>query len=66
MNLILDRAETISNKNIERVKALNGGIAILHRMAYQGEYFLNVCGEIWVALALFRFLTHLPLKNDIK
>lgn len=45
MNWILDHAETISDKNIERVKALGGGIAIQHRMAYQGEYFLNRYGE---------------------
>jgi predicted amidohydrolase YtcJ len=35
-----DHCETISNGNIERVKALGGGIAIQHRMAYQGEYFI--------------------------
>lgn len=40
-----DHAETISEKNLERVKALNGGIAIQHRMAYQGEYFINRYGR---------------------
>ena len=35
-----DHAETISPRNIERVKALGGGIAIQHRMAFQGEYFV--------------------------
>jgi predicted amidohydrolase YtcJ len=35
-----DHAETISERNLERVKALGGGIAVQHRMAYQGEYFL--------------------------
>ena len=35
----IDHAETISPRNIERVKALGGGIAIQHRMAFQGEYF---------------------------
>jgi len=35
-----DHAETISDRNLERVKALSGGIAIQHRMAYQGEYFV--------------------------
>lgn len=44
MHWILDHAETISDRNIERVKALGGGIAIQHRMAYQGEYFLNRYG----------------------
>lgn len=37
---IIDHAETISERNIERVKTLGGGIAIQHRMAYQGEYFV--------------------------
>lgn len=37
---IIDHAETISERNIERVKALGGGIAIQHRMAFQGEYFV--------------------------
>ena len=44
MHWILDHAETISDRNIERVKALGGGIAVQHRMAYQGEYFLNRYG----------------------
>ncbi len=39
-----DHAETISDRNIERVRALEGGIAIQHRMAYQGEYFVNRYG----------------------
>ncbi|NEQ68759.1 MAG: amidohydrolase [Symploca sp. SIO2D2] len=41
---ILDHAETISDRNIERVKALGGGIAIQHRMAFQGEYFAQRYG----------------------
>jgi len=40
-----DHAETISDKNIERVKALGGGIAIQHRMAFQGEYFVDRYGK---------------------
>lgn len=40
-----DHAETISEKNIERIKALQGGIAIQHRMAYQGEYFIDRYGQ---------------------
>jgi predicted amidohydrolase YtcJ len=39
-----DHAETISLPNIERVKALGGGIAIQHRMAFQGEYFVDRYG----------------------
>jgi predicted amidohydrolase YtcJ len=34
-----DHAETITRRNLERVKALGGGIAIQDRMAFQGEYF---------------------------
>ena len=40
-----DHAETISDKNIERVKAIGGGVAIQHRMAYQGEYFIDRYGK---------------------
>jgi predicted amidohydrolase YtcJ len=41
---IFDHAETIDEKNIERVKRLGGGIAIQSRMAYQGEYFTDRYG----------------------
>jgi predicted amidohydrolase YtcJ len=40
-----DHAETISERNLERVKALGGGIAIQHRMAFQGEYFIERYGR---------------------
>lgn len=39
-----DHAETVSDKNIERIKRLNGGIAVQHRMAFQGEYFVDRYG----------------------
>jgi predicted amidohydrolase YtcJ len=39
-----DHCETITQKNIERVRALGGGIAIQHRMAFQGEYFIQRYG----------------------
>jgi hypothetical protein len=39
-----DHAETINQRNIERVRALQGGIAVQHRMAYQGEYFIQRYG----------------------
>jgi predicted amidohydrolase YtcJ len=39
-----DHAETITEQNLERVRALEGGIAIQHRMAYQGEYFIDLYG----------------------
>jgi predicted amidohydrolase YtcJ len=40
-----DHCETISDRNLERVKALGGGIAIQDRMAFQGEYFLDRYGK---------------------
>lgn len=40
-----DHAETISDRNIERVLALGGGIAIQDRMAFQGEYFVDRYGK---------------------
>ncbi|WP_413044415.1 amidohydrolase [Pseudomonas sp. YJ42] len=39
-----DHAETITPRNIERVRALGGGIAIQDRMAFQGEYFVDRYG----------------------
>ena len=39
-----DHAETISEKNMERVRRLKGGIAIQDRMAFQGEYFVDRYG----------------------
>jgi predicted amidohydrolase YtcJ len=44
LHWIIDHAETIGERNIDRVKALGGGIAIQHRMAYQGEYFIERYG----------------------
>ncbi|WP_025120972.1 MULTISPECIES: amidohydrolase [unclassified Serratia (in: enterobacteria)] len=44
LHWIFDHAETISERNIERVKALGGGIAVQHRMAFQGEYFAERYG----------------------
>ncbi|MGX5218826.1 amidohydrolase [Pseudomonas segetis] len=40
-----DHAETITPRNIERVRALGGGIAIQDRMAFQGEYFVDRYGK---------------------
>jgi predicted amidohydrolase YtcJ len=39
-----DHAETISERNLERVEALGDGIAVQHRMAFQGEYFIDRYG----------------------
>ncbi len=44
LNWFFDHAETISDKSIDRVAALGGGIAVQHRMAYQGEYFVERYG----------------------
>ena len=44
LHWFFDHAETVSTRNLERIKALGGGIAIQHRMAYQGEYFVNRYG----------------------
>jgi predicted amidohydrolase YtcJ len=40
LHWFFDHAETISDRSIERVTALGGGIAVQHRMAYQGEDFV--------------------------
>jgi predicted amidohydrolase YtcJ len=40
-----DHCETISDRSLDRVKALGGGIAIQNRMAFQGEYFLDRYGQ---------------------
>ncbi|BBB62423.1 amidohydrolase [Undibacterium sp. KW1] len=44
LHWMFDHAETISERNIERVRKLGGGIAIQHRMAFQGEYFVERYG----------------------
>jgi predicted amidohydrolase YtcJ len=44
LHWFFDHAETITDRNIERVKALGGGIAVQHRMAFQGEYFAERYG----------------------
>ncbi len=44
LNWFFDHAETISHRNIDRIAALGGGIAVQHRMAFQGEYFVERYG----------------------
>ena len=39
-----DHAETVTERNLGRIRALGGGIAIQHRMAFQGEYFVDRYG----------------------
>jgi len=38
LHWFFDHCETITDRNIGRVKALGGGIAVQNRMAFQGEY----------------------------
>lgn len=45
INWFFDHAETISDRSIDRVAALGGGVAVQHRMAYQGEYFVERYGH---------------------
>ena len=45
LHWFFDHCETISDRNIERIKALGGGIAIQDRMAFQGEYFIDRYGK---------------------
>ena len=40
-----DHAETVSERSMDRIAALGGGIAVQHRMAYQGEYFVERYGH---------------------
>ncbi|GGE75543.1 amidohydrolase [Niveispirillum cyanobacteriorum] len=44
LHWFFDHAETIDQRNIDRIAALGGGIAVQHRMAYQGEYFVDRYG----------------------
>jgi predicted amidohydrolase YtcJ len=44
LNWFFDHAETISDRSIDRLAALGGGIAVQHRMADQGEYFVERYG----------------------
>lgn len=44
LNWFFDHAETISERSIDRIAALGGGVAVQHRMAYQGEYFVERYG----------------------
>src|ERR1700750_914559 len=44
LHWFFDHAETISAQSLDRIAALGGGIAVQHRMAYQGEYFVERYG----------------------
>jgi predicted amidohydrolase YtcJ len=45
LHWFFDHCETISDRNLQRVKALGGGIAVQNRMAFQGEYFVDRYGK---------------------
>ncbi|MDB5924096.1 MAG: amidohydrolase family protein [Betaproteobacteria bacterium] len=45
LHWFIDHAETISPRNIDRVRAMQGGIAVQHRMAFQGENFIARYGK---------------------
>jgi predicted amidohydrolase YtcJ len=44
LHWFFDHGETISEQSIGRIAALGGGVAVQHRMAYQGEYFVERYG----------------------
>jgi predicted amidohydrolase YtcJ len=44
LNWFFDHAETVTDRSMDRIAALGGGIAVQHRMAYQGEYFVERYG----------------------
>lgn len=45
LRFIIDHAETVSDRNLERVAKLGGGIAVQDRMAFQGEHFIARYGQ---------------------
>ncbi|HYO84590.1 MAG TPA: amidohydrolase [Bryobacteraceae bacterium] len=45
LHWFFDHCETISDRNIERIRTLGGGIAVQNRMAFQGEYFVDRYGS---------------------
>jgi predicted amidohydrolase YtcJ len=44
LHWFFDHCETITDRNLERIKRLGGGIAVQDRMAFQGEYFVERYG----------------------
>jgi predicted amidohydrolase YtcJ len=45
LHWLFDHAETIDERNIDRIAALGGGIAVQHRMAFQGEDYVARYGN---------------------
>lgn len=48
---IIDHAEGISDRNIERIKRLGGGVSVQNRMAFAGEYYAERYGKAAAASA---------------
>lgn len=44
LHWFFDHCETITDRNIDRIAALGGGVAVQHRMTFQGEYFVERYG----------------------
>ena len=44
LHWFFDHAETVSEDSLERIARMGGGIAIQHRMAYQGDFFVERYG----------------------
>lgn len=45
LHWFFDHAETVSDRSLERIAQLGGGVAIQHRMSYQGEFFVQRYGR---------------------
>jgi len=45
LHWFFDHAETVSDRSLERIAGLGGGVAIQHRMSYQGEFFVERYGS---------------------
>jgi predicted amidohydrolase YtcJ len=41
LHWFFDHCETVTDRNLERIRAMGGGIAIQNRMAFQGEYLVE-------------------------
>jgi hypothetical protein len=44
LHWFFDHCETVTDRNLERIKTLGGGIAVQDRMAFQGEYCVERYG----------------------
>lgn len=52
----IDHGETIKPRNIARIKAMGGGIAVQDRMAFAGEFFAKRYGRLGPALRVDAYL----------